>query len=122
MVPKQNHQKNEEAPVVCQDIKMYCTKTLILLCVQCWNVAVMTIVCHPVFQNHEKADQTDQELIHLSHVGGSVVVAAFAAQDTKKFYTRSLILVKGQKKNKAVMTVFCHPENLHYHKDSGQTS
>jgi hypothetical protein len=86
-------------------------------------VVVTTIVWHPVFQNHEKADQTSLELIHLSHVGGRVVVvAALAAQDMKKFYTKNLILVKGQEKNKAVMRVFGHPENLHYHKDSGQTS
>jgi len=56
----------------------------------------------------------------MSHVGGSVVFDAFAAHDTKKLYTRSLIFGKGKKKNKVVMTIFSNPENLHYHKDSGQ--
>lgn len=82
----------------------------------------MTIVFHlEQFQNHMHADQTNQELIHQGHAVGDVV-AAFAVQDMKQFCTRALVQVNEKEKNKVVMTIFCHPENLHCHKHSVQTS
>ena len=49
-------------------------------------------------------------------LGGSVATGDDHAVTKRRFCTGPLVHVTEKEKNEVVMTFFCHPKNLHYHK------
>ena len=78
---------------------------------------------NPAGTCHQSEDKKilGPKLVRWKNVGFDVA-AAVAAQDTKMFCTMPLNLVTEPMKNVGVMTIFSHPEHLHFHNHADQTN